>query len=60
MEAHLAHNQEHAGSSPVSATLLLFVGRSVSDRELFETQNKLSNKDKAGMSLVCTRHCDCV
>ena len=25
MEAHLAHNQEYAGSSPVSATLLLFV-----------------------------------
>nr|DAQ24583.1 MAG TPA: Transcription initiation factor IIA, gamma subunit [Caudoviricetes sp.] len=22
--------------------------------------NKLSNKDKAGMSLVCIRHCDCV
>lgn len=26
MEAHLAHNQEYAGSSPVSATLLLLVG----------------------------------
>lgn len=27
MEAHLAHNQENAGSSPVSATLLLVGGR---------------------------------
>lgn len=41
MEAHLAHNQEYAGSSPVSATLLLFVGRSVSDRELLKLKINL-------------------
>ena len=49
----MAHNHVIAGSTPVLQQLSYLVGTAG-----FVSLNKLSNKDKAGMSLICIRHCD--
>ena len=50
MEAHLAHNQEYAGSSPVSATLLLLQDWLVSDQEMLNLKNKHGDMYKVALS----------
>lgn len=56
MEAHLAHNQEYAGSSPVSATQRLKGKRKLKERSIFMTKKLdiIENQIKLGQVKTIT------